>query len=187
MLMEAELGAERHRGRDGGLRASAPSHHSHAPPPGAVDVQVPEEPVVALVGSNATLRCSFVPEPSFDLAQLSLIWQLTDTKQLVHSFAQGRDQGSAYANRTELFPELLAQGNASLRLLRVRVADEGSFTCFVSIRDFGSAAVSLQVAGEHWEGAAQALPQPPATEHHGPLSAQLPRLLRPLHLPAPFP
>ncbi|XP_058521282.1 CD276 antigen isoform X2 [Ochotona princeps] len=116
---------------------------------GAVEVQVPEEPVVALVGSNATLRCSFVPEPSFSLAQLSLIWQLTDTKQLVHSFAQGRDQGSAYANRTELFPELLAQGNASLRLLRVRVADEGSFTCFVSIRDFGSAAVSLQVAAPY--------------------------------------
>lgn len=122
-----------------------------------MEVQVPEDPVVALVGTDATLRCSFAPEPGFSLAQLSLIWQLTDTKQLVHSFAHGRDQGSdpgsAYANRTALFPELLAQGNASLRLLRVRVADEGSFTCFVSIRDFGSAAVSLQVAGEHREGA----------------------------------
>ncbi|KAB0336627.1 hypothetical protein FD755_025914, partial [Muntiacus reevesi] len=68
---------------------------------------------------------------------------------MVHSFAGGRDQGSAYANRTALFPDLLAQGNASLRLQRVRVADEGSFTCFVSIRDFGSAAVSLQVAAPY--------------------------------------
>ncbi|KAG8507445.1 CD276 antigen, partial [Galemys pyrenaicus] len=116
---------------------------------GAVEVQVPEDPVVALVGTDATLSCSFSPEPGFSLAQLSLIWQLTDTKQLVHSFAEGRDQGSAYANRTALFPELLAQGNASLRLRRVRVADEGSFTCFVSIRDFGSAAVSLQVAAPY--------------------------------------
>uniref|UniRef100_A0A2K6GA91 CD276 antigen n=1 Tax=Propithecus coquereli TaxID=379532 RepID=A0A2K6GA91_PROCO len=98
---------------------------------------------------DATLRCSFSPEPGFSLAQLNLIWQLTDTKQLVHSFAEGRDQGSAYANRTALFPDLLAQGNASLRLQRVRVADEGSFTCFVSIRDFGSAAVSLQVAAPY--------------------------------------
>ena len=114
----------------------------------AVEVQVPEDPVVALVGTDATLRCSFSTEPGFSLAQLNLIWQLTDTKQLVHSFSEGRDQGSAYANRTALFPDLLAQGNASLRLQRVRVADEGSFTCFVSIRDFGSAAVSLQVAGE---------------------------------------
>lgn len=119
-----------------------------------MEVQVPEDPVVALVGTDATLRCSFSPEPGFSLAQLNLIWQLTDTKQLVHSFAEGRDQGSGYANRTALFPDLLAQGNASLRLQRVRVADEGSFTCFVSIRDFGSAAVSLQVAGERWEGGA---------------------------------
>lgn len=115
-----------------------------------MEVQVPEDPVVALVGTDATLRCSFSPEPGFSLAQLNLIWQLTDTKQLVHSFAEGRDQGSAYANRTTLFPDLLAQGNASLRLQRVRVADEGSFTCLVSIRDLdsSSAAVSLQVAGE---------------------------------------
>lgn len=133
-------------------------------PPGAVEVQVPEDPVVALVGTDATLRCSFSPEPGFSLAQLNLIWQLTDTKQLVHSFSEGRDQGSAYANRTSLFPDLLAQGNASLRLQRVRVADEGSFTCFVSIRDFGSAAVSLQVAGERREGA----PSPGCTPHFPP-------------------
>lgn len=129
-------------------------------PSGAVEVQVPEDPVVALVGTDATLRCSFLPEPGFSLAQLNLIWQLTDTKQLVHSFAEGRDQGSAYADRTALFPDLLAQGNASLRLQRVRVADEGSFTCFLNIRDFGSgsAAVSLQVAGESREGGVCALP-----------------------------
>ncbi|KAM5293345.1 CD276 antigen [Ctenodactylus gundi] len=121
----------------------------HRSPSGAVEVRVPEDPVVALVGTDATLCCSFSPEPDFSLAQLNLIWQLTDTKQLVHSFAKGQDQGSAYANRTALFPDLLAQGNASLRLQRVRVSDEGSFTCFVSIRDFGSAAVSLQVAAPY--------------------------------------
>lgn len=131
---------------------TVPPHQPHPSPDAAVEVRVPEDPVVALVGTDATLRCSFSPEPGFSLAQLNLIWQLTDTKQLVHSFAEGRDQGSAYANRTTLFPDLLAQGNASLRLQRVRVADEGSFTCFVSIRDFGSAAVSLQVAGESPEG-----------------------------------
>lgn len=125
-----------------------------------MEVQVPEDPVVALVGTDATLRCSFSPEPGFSLAQLNLIWQLTDTKQVVHSFSEGRDQGSAYANRTALFPDLLVQGNASLRLQRVRVADEGSFTCFVSIRDYGSAAVSLQVAGERLGGVALPLAHP---------------------------
>ena len=130
-----------------------------------MEVRIPEDPVVALLGTDATLRCSFSPEPGFSLAQLNLIWQLTDTKQLVHSFAEGRDQGSAYANRTALFPDLLAQGNASLRLQRVRVADEGSFTCSVNIRDFGSgsAAVSLQVAGESREGGAPSLLHTPHT------------------------
>lgn len=117
-----------------------------------MEVQVSEDPVVALVDTDATLRCSFSLEPGFSLAQLNLIWQLTDTKQLVHSFTEGRDRGSAFANRTALFPDLLVQGNASLRLQRVRVTDEGSYTCFVSIRDFDSAAVSLQVAGECGEG-----------------------------------
>ncbi|XP_055478241.1 CD276 antigen isoform X2 [Psammomys obesus] len=93
--------------------------------------------------------CLCLTEPGFSLAQLNLIWQLTDTKQLVHSFTEGRDQGSAYANRTALFPDLLVQGNASLRLQRVQVTDEGSYTCFVSIRDFDSAAVSLQVAAPY--------------------------------------
>lgn len=116
---------------------------------GAVEVQVSEDPVVALVDTDATLRCSFSLEPGFSLSQLNLIWQLTDTKQLVHSFTEGQDRGSAYANRTALFPDLLVQGNASLRLQRVRVTDEGSYTCFVSIRDFDSAAVSLQVAAPY--------------------------------------
>lgn len=139
--------------------------------------------MVALVGTDATLRCSFSPEPGFSLAQLNLIWQLTDTKQLVHSFTEGRDQGSAYANRTALFLDLLAQGNASLRLQRVRVADEGSFTCFVSIRDFGSAAVSLQVAGEHREGDAFPLVHPPFPLQLTPCYTTAPRTPAPVLIP----
>ncbi|NWS29174.1 CD276 protein, partial [Polioptila caerulea] len=119
---------------------------------GALELQVPEEPVVALFGRDATLSCSFSPGANFSLAQLSLIWQLTDTKRLVHGFASGRDhlrdQGRGYANRTALFYDQLAQGNASLLLRRVAIADEGSFTCFVRVHDHGSAAVTLLVAGE---------------------------------------
>ncbi|XP_074088777.1 CD276 antigen [Macrotis lagotis] len=120
---------------------------------GAVEIMVPDEPVVAMVDSNATLPCSFLPGPNFTLAQLSLIWQLTDTKRLVHSFSQGQDQladqGSAYANRTALFYDQLAQGNVSLLLHHVQIADEGSFTCFVQIQHYSSAAVSLQVAASY--------------------------------------
>jgi len=117
-----------------------------------MEIQVPDEPVVALFGRDATLRCSFCPEANFSLDDLSLIWQLTDTKRLVHSFSRGQDQladqGRGYANRTALFYDQLARGNVSLLLRRVEISDEGSFTCFVRVRDYSSAAVMLQVAGE---------------------------------------
>lgn len=123
-------------------------------PAGAMEIQVPEEPVVALYGQDTTLHCSFTPEANFSLKDLSLIWQLTDTKRLVHSFSDGRDQltdqGGGYTNRTALFYDQLSQGNVSLLLRRVEIADEGSFTCFVRVRDYNSAAVTLQVAGEMW-------------------------------------
>nr|XP_056721886.1 CD276 antigen [Euleptes europaea] len=117
---------------------------------GAMEIQVPDDPVVALFGQDATLRCAFSPGANFSLADLSLIWQLTDTKRLVHKFAEGRDQlanqGRGYANRTTLFYDQLPRGNVSLLLRRVQIADEGSFTCFVRVRDYSSAAVALQVA-----------------------------------------
>ncbi|NXM92798.1 CD276 protein, partial [Oenanthe oenanthe] len=119
---------------------------------GAVELRVPEEPVLALFGQDATLRCSFSPDADFSVAELSLIWQLTDTQGLVHGFSGGRDrlqgQGRGYANRTSLFYDQLALGNVSLLLRRVQIADEGSFTCFVRVRDHDRAAVTLQVAGE---------------------------------------
>ncbi|KAM6119355.1 CD276 antigen [Pterocles gutturalis] len=123
------------------------------PPTGAMEIQVPDEPVVALFGRDATLHCSFSPEANFSLDDLSLIWQLTDTKRLVHSFSGGQDQladqGGGYANRTALFYDQLAQGNVSLLLRRVEISDEGSFTCFVRVRDYSSAAVTLQVAAPY--------------------------------------
>ncbi|XP_074821964.1 CD276 antigen isoform X2 [Natator depressus] len=124
-------------------------------PAGSVDIRVPDDPVIALFGRDAVLHCSFLPDTSFSLAELSLIWQLTDTKRLVHSFASGRDQladqGSGYVNRTALFYEELPRGNVSLLLRRVQISDEGSFTCFVRVHSYSSAAVTLQVAGERRE------------------------------------
>ncbi|KFQ19163.1 CD276 antigen, partial [Merops nubicus] len=120
---------------------------------GAMDIQVPDEPVVALFGRDATLHCSFSPEANFSLNDLTLIWHLTDTQRSVHRFSGGQDQladqGSGYANRTALFYDQLAQGNVSLLLRRVEISDEGSFTCFVRVQDYNSAAVTLQVAAPY--------------------------------------
>ncbi|XP_030042995.1 CD276 antigen isoform X2 [Microcaecilia unicolor] len=120
---------------------------------GAVEIQVPELPVVAIFGEDASLDCSFTPDANFSLTDLSVIWQLTDTKRIVHSFLQGQDQlvdqGSGYMNRTALFYDQLPRGNISLLLRRVQVSDEGSFTCFVRVKDHNSSAVMLQVAASY--------------------------------------
>lgn len=117
-----------------------------------MEVLVPEQPVVALHGKDATLNCSFSHASPFNLSDLSVFWQLTDTKRNVHGYWEGHDQladqAESFANRTSLFPAQLGLGNASLLLSRVVVADEGSYTCFVRVQDYGSAALLLQVAGE---------------------------------------
>ncbi|KAK6476651.1 CD276 antigen [Huso huso] len=117
----------------------------------ALDVHVPEDPVVARFGSDVTLNCSFSSGSAFNLSDLSIFWHLTDTKRPVHSFSSGQDQdeGGSYSNRTQLFPGELGSGNASLLLRRVQIQDEGSFTCFVRIREYNSAALLLQVAASY--------------------------------------
>ena len=116
-----------------------------------MEVQVPEQPVVVLHGRDALLNCSFSHASPYNLSDLSIFWQLTDTKRNVHGYTgqdQLVDQAERFANRTSLFPSQLGLGNASLLLSRVVVADEGSYTCFVRVQDYGSAALLLQVAGE---------------------------------------
>ncbi|CAB1339527.1 unnamed protein product [Coregonus sp. 'balchen'] len=98
----------------------------------ALRFEVPELPVVALYGMDTTLNCSFSHASPFNLSDLSVFWQLTDTKRSVHSYwasqDQLADQGERYANRTSLYPSQLGAGNASLLLRGVRVADEAPYS-----------------------------------------------------------
>lgn len=118
-----------------------------------LQLNVPEQPVVALHASDVILNCSFSHANPFNLSDVSVFWQLTDTQRNVHRYSAGHDQlvdqAERFANRTRLFPNQLGLGNASLLLSRVVVADEGSYTCFVRVQDFGSAALLLQVAAPY--------------------------------------
>ncbi|XP_030621740.1 CD276 antigen [Chanos chanos] len=120
---------------------------------GALEVQVPEVPVVALHGMDTTLNCTFSGVTTFNLSDISVFWQLSDTKRSVHSYMGGQDQlteqDGRFANRTSMFPDQLTRGNASLLLRKVRVVDEGSYTCFVRVVDYSSAALILQVAARY--------------------------------------
>lgn len=119
-----------------------------------MDLYVPEQPVVALHGRDVVLNCSFNvnPDSPFNFSDVSVFWQLTDTKRSVHGYwneeDQLADQAESFTNRTSLFPAQLSLGNASLLLKRVMVADEGSYTCFVRVQEYGRAALLLEVAGE---------------------------------------
>ncbi|XP_043932296.1 CD276 antigen [Protopterus annectens] len=119
----------------------------------ALDVKVPDFPVIAMFGQDVTLNCSFTTDASFNITDLNIIWQLTDTSKVVHKYFEGSDQladqSDSYANRTRLFPMELPNGNASLLLQKVQISDETSFTCFVRIQAFQSAAVALQVAAPY--------------------------------------
>lgn len=119
----------------------------------ALDIQVPDVPVTALFGQDVTLNCSFSTDTNFNITDLNIIWQLTDTSTVVHKYFEGNDQladqSKSYANRTYLFPRELPNGNASLLLQKVQISDETSFTCFVRIQAFRSATVFLQVAAPY--------------------------------------
>lgn len=118
-----------------------------------MEVQVPDQPMVALYGMDTMLNCTFSAESPYNLSDVTVFWQLTDTKRSVHGFSNGHnqleDQAPRFANRTQLFPSQLLQKSASLMLRDVVVADEGSYTCFVRVQDYGSAALFLQVASPY--------------------------------------
>ncbi|XP_072321104.1 CD276 antigen isoform X2 [Eucyclogobius newberryi] len=118
-----------------------------------MEVQVPDQPMVALYGRDTMLNCTFSAEGPYNLSDVSVFWQLTDTKRSVHGFSSGKDQledqAARFANRTYLSLQSLLQGNASLLLQDVVVADEASYTCFVKVQDYGSAAFFLQVAATY--------------------------------------
>lgn len=127
-----------------------------------MEVQVPDQPMVAVYGMDTILNCTFSTESTYNLSDVSVFWQLTDTKRSVHSFTDGHDQltdqAPRFANRTQLFPSQLLQKSASLLLRDVVVADEGSYTCFVRVQDYGSAALFLQVASSYSQPAVTLAP-----------------------------
>ncbi|XP_057675760.1 CD276 antigen [Corythoichthys intestinalis] len=118
-----------------------------------MEVHVPDQPMVALHGRDVTLNCSFRPAGTFNASDVTVFWQLTDTKRGVYGYSEGHvqlvDQAESFVNRTNMFPSELGLGNASLLLKKVVVADEGSYTCFVRVKEYGSAALYLQVAAPY--------------------------------------
>ncbi|KAJ8245755.1 hypothetical protein COCON_G00235140 [Conger conger] len=90
-------------------------------------------PVVAAPGSDITLSCSFPRSETDLLFNLIVVWEHGD--EVVHSYDKAtghlEEQSPAYRGRTQLSPDQLAVGDASLRLTGVRASDHGKYTCYV--------------------------------------------------------
>ncbi|XP_046873597.1 myelin-oligodendrocyte glycoprotein-like isoform X2 [Hypomesus transpacificus] len=90
--------------------------------------------IVAVEGDDVILPCSL--EPSVNAEFLTVEWTRPDMEPTaVHLYKDGRnnndDQKESYKDRTMLFEGELVRGNVSLKLSRVKLEDEGSYTCRV--------------------------------------------------------
>ncbi|XP_048061590.1 CD276 antigen-like [Megalobrama amblycephala] len=97
------------------------------------EITVPRDPVTGFYGEALILPCTF-PVDSWDLSSTVITWQRG--LDVAHSFYYSRDQldrqNPHYVNRTSLFIQEMAGGNASLKLDRVTLQDSGVYTCSIS-------------------------------------------------------
>uniref|UniRef100_A0A8B9RZL8 Ig-like domain-containing protein n=1 Tax=Accipiter nisus TaxID=211598 RepID=A0A8B9RZL8_9AVES len=84
-------------------------------------------------------------------------WFRTQFFVYVHLYHSGQDHYSSqmpeYQGRTEFLKEGISVGNASLRILRTRLSDEGQYQCLIKDGDFyEEATLELNVAGKKHPG-----------------------------------
>ncbi|KAK0146156.1 CD276 antigen [Merluccius polli] len=96
----------------------------------AVDLVQGAPQVVCVFGGSCLLPCSFQPK-----SNTVLHWVKKNGKDVnVHSYYEDQDQPKyqdpLYKGRTSLFPDQISGGNASLRLARVDLQDQGTYLCY---------------------------------------------------------
>ncbi|XP_074480677.1 butyrophilin subfamily 3 member A2-like [Sebastes fasciatus] len=92
------------------------------------------QPIVATLGDDITLPCHLVPAE--DATDLTLEWTRPDLNpRFVHVWRSGQELVSkkhkSYEGRTSLFLDELKSGNISLKLSKVKIADQGRYRCFI--------------------------------------------------------
>ncbi|XP_075771624.1 butyrophilin subfamily 2 member A2-like [Pelodiscus sinensis] len=106
-------------------------------------------PVVGIVGQDVVLPCQL--SPAARLPRMDLWWRKIGTAFTpVHEYSDvgpSEQPGEGYQNRTELFLQEFSNGNISLKLKRLQVADAGTYHCFVRNPQWSQEATTeLQVA-----------------------------------------
>ncbi|XP_038588275.1 selection and upkeep of intraepithelial T-cells protein 1-like isoform X2 [Micropterus salmoides] len=94
------------------------------------------QPIVVALGDDIILPCCV--EPRRNVEDLTMEWWREDLpfmNKYVHRYHDNHDvedrKMSSYAGRTTLFKDELKHGNASLKILNVKLADQGSYRCVI--------------------------------------------------------
>ncbi|XP_028847404.1 V-set domain-containing T-cell activation inhibitor 1 [Denticeps clupeoides] len=116
-------------------------------------VQSSDQSPVGNLGQDVVLNCKFNPKliTGMQTNDVSITWTKAGLTRPVYRYqnqaAQLQDQDPQFKGRTQLFPDAIAGGNASLLLQRVSMVDEGVYQCSVSASGAsGSVSIHLWVA-----------------------------------------
>ncbi|XP_067412292.1 butyrophilin subfamily 1 member A1-like [Emydura macquarii macquarii] len=118
--------------------------------PAAFTVIGPRDPVIATLGQDTVLPCHLSPRMS--AANMEVRWFRSEYLFFVHLYRDGKDQDEGqmpeYQGRTELSKAGLTDGNVPLRILNIRLSDEGQYSCFVQDDTFYEETIlELRVTG----------------------------------------
>lgn len=108
---------------------------------------------VANLGTDQLLTCNFHESSGESkITRVSVTWEKIGMKGFVYHYSDGgpdrRNQNPEFQGRTQLFPNVLMAGNASLLLRNVRSDDAGVYTCSIDSSDGGGkVSIQLRTAG----------------------------------------
>ncbi|XP_006875720.1 PREDICTED: butyrophilin subfamily 1 member A1-like [Chrysochloris asiatica] len=110
----------------------------------------PVDPIVAVLGGAITLPCSL--SPAMNAENMELRWFRSIFPEAVfiyeNQWEQKEEQMPQYKGRTSLVTDFLTQGEAAVHIDKVRVSDDGLYTCFFKNGDFyEEATLEVKVAG----------------------------------------
>ncbi|XP_027138510.1 butyrophilin subfamily 1 member A1-like isoform X1 [Larimichthys crocea] len=93
------------------------------------------QPIVALAGDDVILPCHL--EPPMDVRSELVVWIRTDlVPKYIHFHEDGRQvywrQNPSFKNRTALFVDELKNGNASMKIFKVKISDTGKYLCILN-------------------------------------------------------
>nr|XP_024656525.1 butyrophilin subfamily 1 member A1-like [Maylandia zebra] len=98
----------------------------------------PTQPIIATAGKDITLPCHLVPGEN--VAVMTSEWTRPDLDpRFVFLWRAGQDliymKNPSYIGRSSLFTDELKHGNISLKLSKVKPADQGRYRCYIPEKD----------------------------------------------------